>query len=246
MNLRALGADTTALITGASSGIGAETAAQLISKGCRVIAAARRIERLRGLADRLGPRCMPFELDVADRTAVVQMPERLPEAWRRIDVLVNNAGHDVGGKTPFHERGADDWASVIDTNIRGMIDVTRAVVPLMLDSGGGQIVNLGSIAGVTAFPGDAAYVASKHAVNGFSKALRLDYLGRIRVIEILPGVVETEFDEVRRRGDKVQARAFYAGFPERLRAEDVARCVVFALEQPPHANIAELLLLPSA
>jgi NADP-dependent 3-hydroxy acid dehydrogenase YdfG len=174
------------------------------------------------------------------------MPERLPEAWRRIDVLVNNAGHDVGGKTPFHERGADVWASVIDTNIRGMIDVTRAVVPLMLESGGGQVVNIGSIAGVAAFPGDAAYVASKHAVNGFSKALRLDYLGRIRVIEILPGVVETEFDEVRRRGDKVQARAFYAGFPERLRAEDVARCVVFALEQPPHANIAELLLLPSA
>ena len=246
MELRALDQGAVALVTGASSGIGAAITEALVAKGCRVIAAARRTDRLSDLAAKLGGACHPLALDQTDDGSVATLLERLPEAWRDIDILVNNAGHGVGGKRRFDEGTAADWVGMIDTNVSGMIRVSRAIIPGMLARGGGQVVNIGSVVGVNVLPNDAAYVTSKFAVHGFSKALRLDYLGRIRVIEVLPGLVRTEFDEVRRFGDTATAAAYYASFPERLLPEDIASCVAFALGQPPRVTIAELLVLPSA
>jgi 3-hydroxy acid dehydrogenase/malonic semialdehyde reductase len=246
MELRNLDNGAIALVTGASSGIGAAIAESLVAEGCRVIAAARRVDRLTSLAAKLGVRCLPLALDQTDAASVVTLLNRLPAEWRAIDILVNNAGHGVGGKMRFDQCEASDWVGMIDTNVSGMIRVSRAIIPGMLERGGGQIVNIGSVVGVTPVPIDAAYVTSKFAVNGFSKALRLDYLGKIRVMEVLPGLVRTEFDEVRRRGDTATAEAYYASFAERLLPEDIAACVVFALGQPSRVTIAELLVLPSA
>lgn len=234
-----------AVVTGASSGIGAVTTDMLVDAGWRVVAAARRLERLESATARHGDLCLPLKLDVTDANSAASLPERLPEGWRRVAALVNNAGHDVGGKTPFEQRPIGDWINVIETNVAGMMRVTHALVPQLMATRG-HIVNIGSIAGVTALANDAAYCASKFAVNGFTKALRLDYAGRIRVTEILPGVVETEFDQVRRHGDEAAASRFYAGFASCLQPADVASCVVFALNQAPHVTIAELLVMPSA
>jgi 3-hydroxy acid dehydrogenase/malonic semialdehyde reductase len=244
MRLRRLEEGAIALVTGASAGIGVAIAEQLVAKGCRVIATARRRERLAALAERLGPNCFPFGLDVADPN-VATLAERLPPEWRDIDILVNNAGHDVGGKVPFAQGAVADWVSVVETNLSGMVRVSHAVIPGMLARGGGQIVNIGSISGVTPVPTDAVYSATKFAVDGLSKTLRLEYLGKIRVIQILPGLVRTEFDETRKRGDATSAQRFYDGASGTLLPGDIAGCIVFALDQPPHVNIAELLVLPA-
>jgi NADP-dependent 3-hydroxy acid dehydrogenase YdfG len=233
------------LVTGASSGIGVAIAERLVADGWKVVAAARRVDRLAALGARLGARCHPIALDVTDPASVASLVSRLPEDWRAIQVLINNSGHDIGGRTAFDDQAIDDMLSTIETNIGGMMRVTRAIVPLLLERQDGHIVNLGSTAGTAAYAGGTAYVASKFAVNGFSKALRLDYLGKIRVTQILPGTVRTEFAEVRNAGDKTKANAFYASYAELLRPEDVANCIAFALDQPPHVNIAELLVLPS-
>ena len=233
------------LVTGASSGIGAAIAEKLVADGWKVIAAARRADRLAALSARFGARCYPVALDVTDPDSVSTLLSRLPEPWRAIDVLVNNAGHDIGGRTNFDLQAVEQMLATIETNVAGMIRVTRAIVPLMLERQGGHVVNIGSTAGIAAYAGGTAYVASKFAVNGFTKALRLDYLGKLRVTQILPGLVRTEFAEVRNSGDRTKADAFYASFAGCLRPEDVANCVAFALDQPPHVTIAELLVLPS-
>ena len=233
------------LVTGANSGIGAAIAERLVADGWKVAAAARRAGRLTALRAQLGPRCLPIELDVTEPASVSTLIERLPEDWRGIDVLINNAGHDIGGRNTFDSRPVEDWLSTIETNVAGMIRVTHAVIPIMLERRDGHVVNIGSNASTAAYAGGTAYVASKFAVSGFSKALRLDYLGRIRVTQILPGLVRTEFAEVRNSGDKKKAAAFYASYAECLHPEDVANCVAFALDQPSHVNIAELLVLPS-
>jgi NADP-dependent 3-hydroxy acid dehydrogenase YdfG len=238
--------DATALITGASSGIGASLAELLVAKGCRVIATARRLDRLQALAARLGPRCLALQLDQNDPASAASIVARLPAEWRRIDILVNNAAHDIGGKLPFAEAAVEDHVAIIDTNISGLIRVTRAILPDMLKRAAGHVVNIGSGAGVTPVLNDAAYVASKFAVNGFTQALWLECKGKVKVTQVLPGVVHTEFDEVRRRGDAAKAAAFYAGFPTCLLPEDVAACVVYALEQPAHVNIAEMRVVPAA
>ncbi len=233
------------LVTGASSGIGAAIAEKLIADGWKVVAAARRTDRLAALGARLGAGCHALELDVTDPDSVSTLAGRLPVDWREIDVLVNNAGSDIGGRTAFDQQPVDHWLSTIETNVAGMIRVTHAIVPGMLERQRGHIVNIGSNASTAAYAGGTAYVASKYAVSGFSRALRLDYLGRIRVTQVLPGLVRTEFAEVRNAGDKAKAEAFYSSYAGCLRAEDVANCVAFALDQPPHVNIAELLVLPS-
>jgi 3-hydroxy acid dehydrogenase / malonic semialdehyde reductase len=245
MQLRPLG-EALALVTGASSGIGAATAAALVAAGCRVVAAARRVDRLTNLAARLGPRCHAVALDVTDAGAVDSLLGRLPPEWRDIDILVNNAGHGVGGKVPFAEGPIAHWTGMMEANVNGLMRMTRALVPSLLARGGGQIVNLGSVAGVVPLANDAAYSASKFAVNGFSKALRQEYLGKIRVIEVLPGLVRTEFDEVRRHGDAEKAAAYYGAAAEVMQPEDIAACIVFALSRPPRVTLAELLVLPSA
>ncbi|MGE0718741.1 MAG: SDR family oxidoreductase [Alphaproteobacteria bacterium] len=234
-----------AIVTGASAGIGTATVDALVAAGWRVVAAARRLDRLEQIAARHGDHCLPLVLDVTNAESAASFPSRLPADWRQVKALVNNAGHDIGGKVPFEDGPVGDWLSIIETNVAGMIRVTHALVPLLL-AAGGHVINIGSIAGVTALANDSAYCASKFAVNGFSKALRLDYSGRLRVTEILPGVVETEFDRTRRHGDEAAAAKFYAGFKARLQPDDIAGCILFALSQPPHVTIAELLVMPSA
>lgn len=173
--------------------------------------------------------------------------DNLPDELREIDILINNAGHDVGGRRRFENGAIEDWAAIIDTNVTGMMRVSHAVIPGMASRGRGHIINMGSIAGVKANPEGSVYSASKHAVHGFSNSLRLDFAGSgIRVTEILPGVARTDFGSARWRGDLAQAKAFYDSFESVLTAEDVAGCVVFALEQPPHVVIAQLVVVPSS
>ena len=236
-----------ALVTGASAGFGVAIAEALVAKGCRVICAARRGDRLERLAERLGPDCHPFALDVTDAEATANLCERLPGALRNIDILVNNAGHDVGGRKRFDLGDAEDWARIIETNVTGMIRVSRAVIPGMVARGRGHVVNLGSISGLAAYPQGSVYTTSKFAVHGLTKSLRMDYAGTgIRITEILPGTARTEFAETRLHGDAAKADAFYADLGTVLTAGDVARCVVFALEQPAHVVVAELVVVPTS
>jgi NADP-dependent 3-hydroxy acid dehydrogenase YdfG len=161
-------------------------------------------------------------------------------------VLINNAGHDVGGRRHFVEGEAEQWTAIIETNVNGVIRVTRELLEGMLERDRGHVVNIGSIAGVRPYEGGSAYVASKFAVRGLSECLRLDCRdSRVRITEILPGTVRTEFAE-RRTGDVDAASRFYGGFADLLHADDVARAIVYALEQPPHAVVSQLVLLPSS
>ncbi len=236
-----------ALVTGASSGIGESVAELLGAKGCRVVCAARRIDRLRALARRLGSRCHALELDVTDPGSTAGLPDRLPDEFRKVDILVNNAGHDVGGRKRFDLGDMAQWAIIIEANVTGMIRVSRAVIPGMVARGRGHVVNIGSVAGLRPFPGGSVYAASKFAVHGFSEGLRADYACTgLRVTEIMPGVVRTEFARARWHGDEAKAEAFYDGFETVLRAEDVARCVVFALEQPADVVISQLVVVPTS
>jgi len=235
-----------ALVTGASSGIGLAIAEALLERDCKVVGVARGPDRLQAVAARLGPSFHPLALDITDAAATAALPGSLPPEWRDIAILINNAGHDGGGRERFDECDADDLARIIQTNVAGMIRVSRALVPGMLARGAGDIVNIGSTSGHFAIPRDAAYVASKFAINGLTRALRADYEGKgVRVIEISPGVVETGFAEARYHGDADRAARFYKSFPAVLEAEDVARATMFALEQPPHVTIGELLMFPT-
>lgn len=236
-----------ALITGASSGIGAALACALAARGVRVIATARKRERLDKLVGRSGKDILPLALDVTDATAVSGLVAALPVDWRAVDILINNAGSDVGGRRRFEEGAIEDWAGTIETNVTGLMRVTRAILPGMLARGRGHIVNLGSIAGLRPTAGIAAYNTSKAAVHMFSDALRAELKGTaIRVSEIMPGTARTGFAEARWRGDEGTAERFYASFKTLLTADDVVRSVVFALEQPPHVVIAQLLVLPTS
>ena len=239
-------AKAVALLTGASSGIGEATARDLVGAGWRVVATARRLDRLQALAAELGPACHALALDVTDAAATGGLIEALPAELREIELLINNAGIDIGGRSRFDAGDIEDWAQTIQTNITGLMRVTRAVIPGMLERGRGQIVNIGSSSGVTTFADDAAYIASKHAVHGLTGALRADYQGSgIRIIEILPGLVVTGFAETRWHGDRDKAQAFYDSYTETLTATDISRCVLFAISQPKNVTIAEMLVLPS-
>ena len=238
--------DMVALVTGASAGIGAAVAAALAAREVTVICAARQAAALEALAARLGPRCRPLVLDVTDPAATAGLLDRLPAALRAIDILVNNAGSDVGGRVRFDSGAIADWASTVATNVTGLLRVTHAVAPGMLARDAGDIVNIGSTAGLRTNENYAVYAATKHAVHGFTDALRKDYADTgIRVIEVLPGIVRTEFAARRLLGDAAGAAAFYDTFTETLEPADVARCVVMALDQPAHVSIAQILVEPT-
>ncbi len=238
--------DAIALVTGATSGIGLSLTEALLARGCRVIGAGRNADRLQAMATRLGAAFHPLELDITEPAATAALPESLPVGWRDISILVNNAGHDTGGRDRFDHCDADDLARIVETNVGGLIRVSRAIIPGMLARGRGDVVNVGSTSGHFAIQNDAAYVASKFAINGFTRALRADYEGKgLRVIEVSPGVARTGFAETRHHGDADRAAAFYESFPAVLEADDVARAIVFALEQPPHVIIGELLMFPA-
>ena len=238
-----LRAGTVALVTGAGSGIGESTARRLAEAGCSVICAGRRLPLVESVAAPLGGHAL--QLDVTDPESVESLQDRLPEALRNIDVLVNNAGHDAGGRRRFDEGDAAEWAKIIDTNVTGLIRITRQVIPGMIARDHGHVVNIGSISGYIPYATGTIYAASKHAVHGFSESLRLDFAGTgVRVSEILPGMVRTEF-ALNRWQDPGTAEQFYQDYGTCLDPDDIACTVLFALQQPPHVVISQLVVWPN-
>jgi NADP-dependent 3-hydroxy acid dehydrogenase YdfG len=234
-------------VTGASSGIGAATALAFAAEGARLLLAARRADKLAEVAsaalDRGADAVHTIVLDVRSREAVQQAIEALPPAWSAIDILVNNAGLSRGLEK-LYEGCIDDWEEMIDTNVKGLLYVTRAVVPGMVERGRGHVINLGSIAGEMTYPGGAVYCATKAAERSINDGLRQDVLGTpIRVTTVDPGMVETEFSKVRFHGDRERAAKVYSGIKP-LKAEDVAEVIVWAASRPEHVNIARVLLTP--
>ncbi|CAN5273077.1 MAG: SDR family NAD(P)-dependent oxidoreductase [Euzebyales bacterium] len=233
------------LVTGASSGIGAATARAFAAEGARLVLAARRRERLEELAGQLDGDTLPLELDVRDRAAVDQALSGLPPEWAAIDVLVNNAGL-AAGMEPLQEGEVDHWARMIDTNVAGLLWVTRAVVPGMIARGGGHVINIGSVAGHETYPKGAVYCATKAAVDRITKGLRMDMLGtRVKVSTVDPGMVETEFSVVRFDGDADRASKVYEGL-DPLTGDDIADAVVWVASRPANVQVAEVVILASA
>ena len=221
----------TAIVTGASSGIGAATAAVLAREGARVAGGARRVDQLETE--------VKLELDVTDRESCERFVEAAVGELGGLDILINNAGLGLG-RDPFWKSSEEDEETVLETNVEGLIRITRLCLPDIRD--GGHIVNMGSIAGRQAYENAAVYVASKFAVRGFTYALREDLLGRpIRLTTVDPGLVETNFSRVRFRGDEEKAKVPYEGV-DPLRPEDIAECILFALSRPLHVNIDEIVV----
>ena len=237
-----------ALVTGATAGIGEATALMLAEEGAALIITGRREERLlllKNKLEQLNVRVLPLCFDVSDEQAVKQSLGSLPEEWRAIDILVNNAGLAAGMNT-VQEGDSDDWNRMIDTNVKGLLYVTRAVTPGMVARGSGQIINIGSIAGKEVYPNGNVYCATKHAVDALTKGLRIDLLPHgIRVTQVCPGAVETEFSLVRFHGDADRAEKVYQGF-ENLVAGDIAECIRFVINRPPHVNINDMVVMPTA
>ena len=239
----------TVFITGASSGIGAACVEVFATAGCRLLLAARRLDRLEAMAERLrenrGVDVRVGALDVRDRKAVNSWVEGLGPEWSDIDVLVNNAGLARGLSTVY-EGDINDWEEMIDTNVKGLLWVTRAVLRGMVARGSGHVINIGSIAGHETYPGGNVYCASKHAVTAIGRALNIDVLGTgVRVSSVDPGLVDTEFSVVRFHGDQERADSAYDGL-EPLHGADVADAVFFCATRPLHANVREMILMPSA
>lgn len=236
----------TVLVTGASSGIGRACAEAFARAGARLLLCARREDRLAEVAAALGDaEVHTFVLDVRDRAAVEAAIAGLPEVWRDVDVLVNNAGL-AAGMSPLQDGDPDDWERMLDTNVKGLLWVTRAVLPGMLARGRGHVVNIGSIAGHETYPSGAVYCASKAAVDRITTGLRMDVLGSgVKVSTVDPGLVETEFSTVRFRGDAERAARVYDGLTP-LQGADVADAVVWIVDRPAHVQVAEVVLLAGA
>ncbi|MBD3163180.1 MAG: SDR family NAD(P)-dependent oxidoreductase [Candidatus Eisenbacteria bacterium] len=239
--------DRIVLITGASSGIGRACARAFGRKGARLVLAARRRDRLGEIASELGAQVdvHPLVLDVRDPVAVERAIGGLPERFRAIDVLVNNAGLSRGLE-PVHEGLLSDWEEMIDTNVKGLLHVSKTVLPGMLERGRGDVINVGSIAGHESYPGGNVYCATKAAVRALTAGMRMDYAGTpIRISTVDPGMVETEFSLVRFHGDAERAKSVYRGMKP-LSGEDVADAILYVATRPAHVNVAEMLLLPEA
>lgn len=237
----------TALITGATSGIGKATAIVFAKEGINLIICGRRREALEKLRDELKVKvhvhCLSF--DIRNREEVFEALEKLPKEFRTIDILINNAGN-AHGLDPIQSGNLDDWDAMIDINIKGLLYVSKAVIPTMAENKQGHIINIGSLAGKEVYPKGNVYSASKHAVDAINKGMRIDLNAQgIRVGAINPGLVETEFSEVRFKGDKEKAKSVYEGF-QPLKPEDIADIILFVVTRPYHVNIADLLVLPTA
>lgn len=241
----------TVFITGASSGIGAACAEVLAGEGkYRLLLCARRTAKLQELQENIHakyPNCAIhyFELDVRDQEAVVASLQALPEEWKNIDILINNAGLSQGLDL-FQDADIADWDRMIDTNVKGLLYVTKHTIPMMEQSKAPHIINLGSIAGKEVYPLGNVYCATKHAVDALTRAMRIDLLNKgIKVSSIDPGMVETEFSEVRFKGDKERAKNVYTGLTP-LSGTDIAEIIAFVLSRPAHVNINDLLVMPTA
>src|SRR5690606_17167002 len=237
----------TALVTGASSGIGRATAIALAEEGMNLIICGRRKEQLEQLQQQLQEKVkvQVLQFDVSRKKEVFAALESLPENFRNIDILVNNAGN-AHGLDPIQTGSLDDWEAMIDINVKGLLYVSKAIIPGMIERKQGHIINIGSIAGKEVYPNGNVYSATKHAVDALNKAMRLDLNAHgIRVGAVNPGLVETGFSEVRFKGDTERAKSVYQNF-EPLRPEDIADIIRFMVTRPAHVNIADLLVLPTA
>jgi 3-hydroxy acid dehydrogenase / malonic semialdehyde reductase len=233
-------------VTGASVGFGAAIARRFVQDGHRVVATARRLDRLQALADELGEALLPLELDVRDRDAVAAIPQALPAGFAEVDLLVNNAGLALGLE-PAHEASQDDWQTMIDTNCTGLVQVTRALLPGMVERKRGHVINIGSTAGNWPYAGGNVYGATKAFVRQFSLNLRTDLHGTgVRVTNVEPGLCGgTEFSNVRFHGDDARAANVYANV-QPLTAEDIANSVHWIATQPAHVNVNSIELMPVA
>ena len=234
----------TALVTGATSGIGRATANLLAKNGLRLILCGRRADRLSELESELGAitDVITLQFDVRDRGAVYDAIGHLPESFQQIDILINNAGN-AHGLDPIQDGDPDDWDAMLDINVKGLLYVTKAVLPGMIDRGNGHIIQIGSTAGKEVYPRGNVYCASKYAVDAINQGMRIDLNGKgIKVGAVNPGLVQTEFSEVRFKGDKDRADTVYQGY-QPLLPQDVAEVIWFALTRPPHVNIADLTMM---
>jgi len=235
-------------ITGASSGIGRSCSRAFAAQDARLILAARRLDRLEELAAELklkpGRDVLFLTLDVRSQAAVGQAMNMLSSPWDSIDILVNNAGLSRG-LDKLHEGKIEDWEEMIDANVKGLLYVSRAVIPGMVKRGRGHIINIGSIAGHEVYPNGNVYCATKFAVRALSKGLRLDLSGTgLRVTSVDPGMVETEFSLVRFRGDKERAAKVYQGLTP-LSPDDIADAIIYCATRPPHVNVSEIIVMPT-
>jgi 3-hydroxy acid dehydrogenase/malonic semialdehyde reductase len=241
--------NTLVCITGASSGIGAACASAFAAEGASLLLFARRIKKLDTFAAELratyGARIHTAALDVQLRTQVETVFSSLPKEWRTIDILVNNAGLSRG-MDKLQEGNVQDWEEMIDTNVKGLLYVSRAVLPGMVQRGSGHVINIGSIAGHQLYPAGNVYCATKHAVKALTEGLKMDLLGTgVRVCSVDPGLVETEFSLVRYHGDALRAAQTYANMKP-LRPDDVADIVLFCATRPPHVDIMDVIVMPTA
>ncbi len=239
----------TILITGASSGIGEACAEQFAKAGATLILCARRKELIENLAEKLkttfNTEIHVLKVDVRDYTDIKKQLAALPEKFKQIDILLNNAGLAAGSEA-IHEANVQDWEAMIDTNVKGLLYMTREILPTMIAKNSGHIINIGSIAGRSLYPTGVVYCATKHAVKALSEGLRMDLFGtKIRVSEVSPGAVETNFSVVRFKGDQKKADAIYEGF-DPLTAHDIADAVLYCATRPPHVNVSDMLVMPTA
>lgn len=242
-------ANKIAFITGATSGIGRATAEILASQGYNLILCGRRRDRLESLKSELSNKSedniLTLSFDVRDKDAVDYAIINLPESWKNIAVLINNAGN-AHGFDPIHEGDVVDWDAMMDINVKGLLYVSKMIMPGMIKNKSGHIINIGSIAGKEVYPGGNVYCASKYAVDAITQGMRLDLNAHnIKVSGVNPGLVETEFSKVRFKGDEEKSSKVYEGYTP-LTAHDVAEVIAFILSRPSHVNIADLLLLPTA
>jgi 3-hydroxy acid dehydrogenase/malonic semialdehyde reductase len=238
-----------ALITGATSGIGAACAHMFAQQGYRLILVGRRSnlldENSNHLKDKYGVEIQTLVADVRDKKVISDALESLPEEWKKVDVLINNAGLSQG-LDPIHKGDTDDWDTMIDTNVKGLLYVTKVVSNWMIPHKSGHIINIGSIAGREVYPNGNVYCATKHAVDALNKGMRIDLLPyNIKVTSIDPGMVETEFSLVRFKGDQERAKGVYKGL-QPLHAQDIADAIWFVASRPAHVNINDMLIMPTA
>jgi len=234
-----------ALITGATSGIGWATAEFLANEGYDLVICGRREERLQELSDKLSVKTHCLVFDVREKDAVLAAIDGLPAAWKAIDVLVNNAGN-AHGMSKIQDGDIADWDAMIDINVKGLLYVTKAIIPGMVERGSGHVVNIGSVAGKEVYPNGNVYCASKHAVDAVNNGMRLDLNGTgVKVSQVCPGLVETEFSMVRFKGDEDRSKSVYEGF-DALKAEDIADVVRFIVTRPAHVNISDTIILAAA
>jgi 3-hydroxy acid dehydrogenase / malonic semialdehyde reductase len=234
-----------AVVTGAAGGMGRAITRALLDSGRKVVLVDRDAESLRALAAEMGDNTFAVQLDITDAENVDRLLELIPDAFKPVDILVNNAGHDIGGRTRFDVGAADDWSNIISTNLIGLMRVTRSILPDMVARNAGHIVNISSINAVRIVPDMAAYSTSKAGVHMFTETIRGELAETaIRVTEIQPGLARTNIIVTRYRGDRQKEKEYFDQFKMALDPSDVARSIVFAIDQPPHVQIAEMMILP--